>query len=236
MGRIALSLPCSLFKTFLVPQFIFLIFSFPGVLFAEEKEEAKELSKDEAAVVAAQAEDIKVLKDSPIQDPDKIIKRTKKMNVYRCSDCHYEPEEFNTTKRELEEDHHDGKDVHFEDKDGARWCHACHRLGDYDYLKLQSGKKVTFDQSFHLCGECHSTIFRDWKLNLHGKRIGEWNGERKVYSCTECHDPHKPRLKQIEPFPPPERPRTVGKSYLQLMFDNVIEEEKEEGEQVEAGE
>ena len=37
----------------------------------------------------------------------------------------------------------------------------------------------------------------------HGKRADSWQGERTVYGCTHCHDPHNPALAPRAPQPPP---------------------------------
>ncbi|MBK8725056.1 MAG: hypothetical protein IPL96_03095 [Holophagaceae bacterium] len=41
---------------------------------------------------------------------------------------------------------------------------------------------------------------------MHGKRVGQWNGERTYLLCVHCHNPHSPRFKPIKPLPPPQRP------------------------------
>ena len=37
----------------------------------------------------------------------------------------------------------------------------------------------------------------------HGKRAGSWQGQRQVYDCIHCHNPHQPALLPREPMAPP---------------------------------
>jgi hypothetical protein len=58
---------------------------------------------------------------------------------------------------------------------------------DRDVLRLANGDLVSFEESYNLCGQCHGTIFRDWKAGIHGKRTGEWNGKKQYRLCvTVC--------------------------------------------------
>ncbi len=122
--------------------------------------------------------------------------------IYPCSDCHAGME-ANTTRRELTF-HEDIKlKNHAEDQ---RWCLDCHNPDDRDKLRLASGKLIPFEKSYYLCGQCHGTIFRDWKIGVHGRRIGEWNGKKEYLLCAHCHNPHSPRFRSLKPLPPPAKP------------------------------
>jgi hypothetical protein len=90
-----------------------------------------------------------------------------------------------------------------------RWCLDCHNPDDRDVLRLASGRLVSFEESYYLCGQCHGTIFRDWKAGIHGRRTGEWNGEKTYRLCVHCHNPHQPRFKPISPQPPPVKPKNI---------------------------
>ena len=59
----------------------------------------------------------------------------------------------------------------------------------------------------HAGGQCHGTIFRDWREGIHGRREGYWNGAKSYLLCAHCHNPHAPRFQAIEPLPPPVRPQ-----------------------------
>ena len=147
-------------------------------------------------------------KEAEINQPkDKIIKRTPKIEMYKCSDCHSTAKEFNPKVRELEEEH-DDKRVHFgEEEEGNKWCLSCHKEKNYDRLTLKNGGEIHFNKSYTLCGECHGEIYQDWKINIHGKRIGSWSGAGEVFSCPACHDPHEPAFKPLKPEKAPTWPR-----------------------------
>jgi hypothetical protein len=90
-----------------------------------------------------------------------------------------------------------------------RWCLDCHDAKNRDKLRLANGELISFGESYRLCGQCHGTIYRDWKVGIHGKRTGFWNGPKRYLLCVHCHSPHQPRFKQIKPMPPPKRPTEI---------------------------
>lgn len=125
--------------------------------------------------------------------------------IFPCSDCH-EDMEVDRTRRKLEDEHtnivlrHDAE---------HRWCLDCHDPTDRDKLRLASGERIDFDESYRLCGQCHGDKYRDWRAGVHGKRTGRWNGPKRYLLCAHCHDPHDPAFDPIEPLPapiPPEAP------------------------------
>jgi hypothetical protein len=127
--------------------------------------------------------------------------------IFPCSDCHADMEP-NPTRRELEE--HTEIANAFNHASEQRWCLDCHNPDDRDKLRLASGALISFEESYLLCGQCHGTIYRDWKAGVHGKRTGEWNGKKLYRLCVHCHNPHTPRFKQLIPLPPPNRPDATG--------------------------
>lgn len=85
-------------------------------------------------------------------------------------------------------------------------CFNCHDEKDREQFVLYDGTKVGFDQIPRLCSQCHGTVFRDWQRGTHGKTLGSWdaaNPARRRLTCNECHDPHAPAYKPIEPLPGP---------------------------------
>ena len=126
-------------------------------------------------------------------------------DYFPCNDCHSELEP-NTQRRELTEMH---DDIIFDHDSENRWCLACHYSDDRDSLVLAGGKLLGFNESYKLCGQCHGPKYRDWKLGIHGKRTGEWNGQKQYRLCVHCHDPHSPKFKSLEPMPPPRRPELI---------------------------
>jgi hypothetical protein len=87
-----------------------------------------------------------------------------------------------------------------------RWCFDCHNAEDRDHLRLASGELVGFEESYRLCGQCHGTIYRDWRAGIHGRRRGFWNGAKSYLLCAHCHNPHSPAFNAMAPLPPPVRP------------------------------
>jgi hypothetical protein len=161
-------------------------------------------------ILAAEQEDSQENQNSPplLDENHTLIKRTSEIEMYRCDECHSGPKNYNSAPRILTEEH-DTIDKHPPKTDDPdRWCLACHMEKKYNKLRLSSGRKISFNESFLLCGECHGTQLRDWKRNFHGKTIGSWNGLRKVYSCTYCHNAHDPKFKPLKPEPPPDLPKS----------------------------
>jgi len=127
--------------------------------------------------------------------------------IFPCSQCHsyIKP---NPQRRVLTEYH---TDIVLHHAEGQRWCTDCHNLLNRDKLRLVSGELIAFDESYRLCGQCHGDKFRDWKVGVHGKRTGYWNGDKQYLLCVHCHNPHDPKFKSLKPLPPPVRPGATHK-------------------------
>lgn len=133
-------------------------------------------------------------------------------DIFPCMDCHEEIEP-NSQRRELEDFHEEIVLRHDEEN---RWCLDCHDAQDRDKLRLASGKTVSFEESYRLCGQCHGPKLRDWKAGVHGKRTGRWDGKERYYLlCVHCHNPHKPRFPPIKPMPKPLAPAEIRDSLTQ---------------------
>ena len=125
--------------------------------------------------------------------------------IFPCSDCHADLT-VNRQRRELT-DFHD--DIVLKHDEKHRWCLDCHDADDRNQLHLASGEKVSFEQSYLLCGQCHGEKLRDWRAGVHGRRTGDWNGHKRYLLCAHCHNPHQPRFAPLQPKPaptPPARP------------------------------
>jgi len=143
--------------------------------------------------------------ESAVSENILIPNSTRSLDYFPCNDCHSELE-VNTRRRELV-DMHD--DIIFEHDSENRWCLACHDAENRDSLRLANGKLLSFEKSYELCGQCLGPKIRDWKLGFHGKRTGEWNGQKNYFLCVHCHDPHAPKFKLLEPMPPPLMPDEI---------------------------
>ena len=121
--------------------------------------------------------------------------------IFPCSECHsyIDP---NPVRRELV-DMHDDISAIFDHDEENRWCLDCHDINNKDSLRFASGKLLDFKESYKLCGQCHGNKLRDWKVGVHGKRKGEWNGKKEYLLCVNCHNPHSPKFKPLTPEPPP---------------------------------
>ncbi|MEK6672579.1 MAG: hypothetical protein AABY42_03780 [Nitrospirota bacterium] len=124
--------------------------------------------------------------------------------IFPCSQCH-QGMPADKKPRKLEQMHQEITLRHMPDG----WCFDCHNADNRDKLRLANGKLISFGESYYLCGQCHGTVLRDWKAGLHGKRTGQWNGEKEYRLCVHCHWPHEPAFKPLTPMPPPVKPSDI---------------------------
>lgn len=128
--------------------------------------------------------------------------------IFPCSGCHdNKTQKPDPRRRDLSM--HD--EIHLKHGPDSRWCLDCHDLTDRDRLHLVSGERVPFTASYLLCGQCHGDKLRDWKVGVHGKRTGHWNGTKEYLLCVHCHNPHTPRFAPLKPMPPPAPPERIRK-------------------------
>ncbi len=138
--------------------------------------------------------------------PFKIKGKIRSTEYFKCSECHDGEELVPRYKiRKLRKRHKEIKLNHIKLDHGNEkyWCTTCHDMAKPNYLKGLKGEVIHFDQSFLLCGQCHGRNQKDWLFGVHGKRVGNWSGERVITLCTECHNQHSPAIKQGKPNPPP---------------------------------
>ncbi len=127
-----------------------------------------------------------------------VVPRQDELRFFPCEQCH-KFLETDPQVRELTSPHTN----ELEHGEGRLWCMNCHEGDDRDYLVTLLGERVDYDDSHLVCGGCHANRHRDWYFGAHGKRADNWQGERLVYNCTHCHDPHEPALEPRAPEPPP---------------------------------
>ncbi len=125
---------------------------------------------------------------------------------YPCMKCH-EIWAYNEEKRELKMNHAEKVLKHAEER---QWCLNCHDTKNRNKLRLLNQQLIDFETSHELCGQCHGTIFRDWKAGVHGKRIGMWNGEKLYRLCIHCHNPHQPKFEPVKPQSRPIKPIEIN--------------------------
>lgn len=125
--------------------------------------------------------------------------------IFPCSSCHAGMPP-NTKRRQLTDMHTDIVLNHGPD---SRWCLDCHDANNRDQLHLANGAPVLFTESYKLCGQCHGDKYRDWRVGVHGKRTGNWNGAKQYLLCVNCHNPHSPHFKPLQPMPAPLPPDKI---------------------------
>jgi hypothetical protein len=125
--------------------------------------------------------------------------RKNEIKSFPCSNCHSKP----LAQLQLEQEaigkkaHWDIELVHANTE--VMNCKTCHKDAVSDQLVMLSGRNVSFDQSYKLCGQCHSTQIKDWIGGAHGKRLGGWKPPRLINTCVNCHNPHKPAFESRWP-------------------------------------
>jgi len=128
-----------------------------------------------------------------------VVPRKDQLMFYPCTACH-NLQKPNPEPRKLSLAPHPAALLH---GNGRFWCLTCHQLKDRDHLHTLSGEPVDFDDAYLVCGQCHYNRQKDWYFGAHGKRVSNWQGDRVIYNCTYCHDPHDPTLKPRAPSKPP---------------------------------
>jgi hypothetical protein len=160
--------------------------------------------------------------------PDiEVVARKDDLFFYPCTQCHsfLEP---SADIRELAAPH----DINFDHGRGRIWCLSCHNLDNRDTLRTLLDEPVDFDAAHLVCGGCHANRHKDWYFGAHGKRVVNWQGERTVYNCTHCHDPHSPEIKPRAPKPsPPVRAGLQLESGIEHEKSSVWESQEEQEEQ-----
>lgn len=159
----------------------------------------------------------------PDAPPFTVVPRQDRIRNFPCTKCH-DNKFVDRRVRELQEEH---TNLTFEHGGGRFWCYdACHKGTDMDNLVSLRGRRLSYDESFKVCSQCHFQRL-DWFFGGHGKhqgawedqrkipvtaddlkvedrnQIGRWAGERVILACTECHNPHSPSIKPFEPSPAP---------------------------------
>ena len=141
-----------------------------------------------------------VFKGDPGAPALAVAPRKQALALYPCSQCH-KVLPLNTTPRKLVAAPHAAALPHGQ---GRMWCLDCHVGTDRDWLHTLRNPKVDFNDSHLVCASCHSARHRDWSFGAHGKRVAGWQpGEREIYNCTHCHDPHNPTIAPRKPSKPP---------------------------------
>ncbi len=122
-----------------------------------------------------------------------IPERESHITSFPCSKCHtedldkiQEPEKGKKAHWDIKLQHADISTMN---------CTTCHSAHNMDKLKTINNESVNLNESYKICGQCHSGQLSDWKGGGHGKREGGWAPPRVSKTCTNCHNPHSPGFK-----------------------------------------
>ena len=127
-----------------------------------------------------------------------VVPRKDELFFYPCDQCHAAMEP-NPEIRPLNAMH----DSALEHGRGRIWCTSCHDLENRNFLTTLLNELVDIDEAYLVCGGCHANRHKDWSFGAHGKRVANWQGDRTLYSCPHCHNPHSPAIKPRAPKPAP---------------------------------
>ncbi len=152
---------------------------------------------------------VSVKSEETIEDTIRVLPSLYLSGNFPCSKCH-DALPVNKKMRKLTIYH---GDITLEHAEKDRWCLDCH---SGEKLRLPNGELVAYDKSVRLCGQCHGSVYADWKEGIHGRRTGSWSGEKLYRPCVHCHNPHKPQFRAIKPERAPLRP-----SEIKLQLDTV---------------
>lgn len=137
-----------------------------------------------------------------------LIDRLPELKQYPCFKCH----KGKTVKKDptLKKDQktHDHIIINHGSMEKVP-CDTCHSKEEAEKLVTME-EEAPLNQAPLLCSMCHSTQYKDWLHGAHGKRVGSWQGERVIYSCTQCHNPHKPGFEKRMPARGPKINRLEG--------------------------
>ncbi|MEE4277164.1 MAG: hypothetical protein V2I82_01710 [Halieaceae bacterium] len=148
-----------------------------------------------------------------------VVPRDDALSFYPCENCHgvMPP---NPERRELYSPH----PATLDHGAGRIWCLDCHAAENRNVLTTFTGEEFGFNEAYMVCGQCHYQPQKDWFFGGHGKRVATWQGERELYNCTHCHDPHAPAVRPRQPeAPPPIRRGLEAQELERAHHGSVIE-------------
>ncbi len=167
------------------------------ISFIEQMQKAEQPFDNRAVPLVRQAGGETVLAMEEYQGGSfRVLARKKSVERFPCSNCHSGKPVTVNQGRELT--HGNIALNHGREGQGLS-CIDCHHPEQRNFLEDKKGRTIDFDHVYQLCGQCHFRQKRDWLGGAHGKRVANWAGERVVYNCTTCHDPHSPRFEKRFP-------------------------------------
>ena len=118
--------------------------------------------------------------------------RTSSITSFPCSNCHNQTlEQMQANRAEgIRKAHWDINLVHA--NSDIMNCTTCHDPTKMNQLVSLAKNPININESFKLCGQCHSQQFNDWQGGAHGKQLNGWKPPRVAKTCVSCHNPHNP--------------------------------------------
>jgi len=120
--------------------------------------------------------------------------------TYNCMECH----KLFPAKWHYDRPMAEHQDIKL-DHGNNRFCLNCHHLTNRNAFMDYDGAEIAQADVVLLCAKCHGTTYRDWQAGAHGRQNGYWNlqqGTKTKLRCIQCHDPHSPKFKPMQPLPP----------------------------------
>ncbi len=167
------------------------------------------IAADKGKESASKASKEEIPYDIPLKEIVKELNPPNKLTLFPCSECHNQDLLPDPKRRELGEPHDETPGKFMNHDSENRWCLDCHDKNNRDKLRLINGLPVNFNEYYRLCEQCHRRVYREWKMGVHGKRTGRWDGEKQYTHCAQCHNPHDPPFKPLKPEPPPRKPKDI---------------------------
>ena len=99
------------------------------------------------------------------------------MKNYPCMDCHTVKEKLDNIAQLTFPLHQPHNQLSFKHMNGVKNCYTCHVQDNLNELQLMNKSKVSFDESYKVCFQCHGEKKRDWSLGIHGRQIGSAPGK-----------------------------------------------------------
>ena len=119
-------------------------------------------------------------------------KKLHKLTSFPCSNCHSKSlKEMQANRaKAIKKAHWDIQLAHADES--VMNCTTCHSKNNMNELITLSGQPLQINESYKLCGQCHSTQKKDWEGGAHGKQLNGWKPPRVAKTCVSCHNPHHP--------------------------------------------
>jgi hypothetical protein len=119
--------------------------------------------------------------------------RARAIGQYPCTSCHLGRKVVMAEKR-IADAHQNVQPVH--PKQTGALCSSCHAADNVESLALETGERVTLDESYRLCAECHFARVGAGRRHI-GKRLDGCEAPRR--HGARLHDPHQPAYRASLP-------------------------------------